>query len=102
MSVDHPPPTVRSQQHWLFTLVPAFPLVLLVLRLWFLSRQDMPTMLLLVQYVSPLGLVSALAITVIWVVPTAILVVRFLGSLLVVSVAGPFDIGRSLLAVTAL
>lgn len=102
MTVEHPPPTVRSQQHWLLTLLPAFPLVLLVLRLWFLSRQDMPTMLLLVQYVSPLGLISALVITVIWVVPTVILVVRFLGYLLVVSVNSPFDTGRSLLAFTAL
>lgn len=93
-------PTVRSQQQWLLTLLPTFPLVLLVLRLWFLSRQDLPTMLLLVQHVSPLGMISALVITVIWVVPTAVLAVRLLGLLLVIS-ARPSDAARSLLAVAA-
>ncbi len=70
---------------WLLTLLPAFPLVLLVLRLWFLSRQDLPTMLLLVQYVSPLGMVSALVITLVWAAPVVVLAVRALGSLLDVS-----------------
>jgi hypothetical protein len=46
--------TARQTRQWVLTLLPAFP-VLLVLRLWQLSRQDMATMLLLVQYVSPLG-----------------------------------------------
>ena len=59
----------RAQLNWLLTVLPAFPLVLLVLRLWYLSRQDLPTMLLLVQYISPLGMISALFITLIWTVP---------------------------------
>jgi len=79
-----PAPPVRDRQ-WLLTLLPAFPLVLLVLRLWYLSRQDLPTMLLLVQYVSPLGLVSALLITLVWVLPVVVLTGRALGTLLVVS-----------------
>ena len=29
----------RSQLNWVLTALPAFPLVLLVLRLWYLSRQ---------------------------------------------------------------
>lgn len=90
----------RAQLNWLLTVLPAFPLVLLVLRLWYLSRQDLPTMLLLVQYISPLGMISALFITLIWTVPAVILVLRLLGGILLVST--PDDAGRSLLAVTAL
>lgn len=90
----------RSQLNWILTALPAFPLVLLVLRLWWLSRQDLPTMLLLVQYVSPLGMISALFITLIWTVPAVILVMRALGGILLVS--DPERAGRSLLAVSAL
>ncbi len=79
-------PAVRDQQ-WLLTLLPAFPLLLLVLRLWYLSRQNLQTMLVLVQYVSPLGLVSTLLITLVWIPPTLLLVSRALGALLQVSAA---------------
>lgn len=90
----------RAQLNWLLTVLPAFPLMLLVLRLWWLSQQDLPTMLLLVQYISPLGMISALFITLIWTIPAVILVLRVLGGILLVS--APADAGRSLLAVTAL
>jgi hypothetical protein len=86
----------------LFALLPAFPLVLLVLRLWYLSRQDLPTMLLLVQYVSPLGMISALFITLLWTMPAVVLVLRSLGGLLLVSQRDQAQAARSLLAVTAL
>jgi hypothetical protein len=89
---------VRNQQ-WLFTLLPAFPLILLVLRLFYLSRQNLQTMLLLVQYVSPLGLVSALMITLVWAGPVVVLVARALGALHRVSVPGET---RSWLARTSL
>ncbi|MCA2214797.1 hypothetical protein [Jidongwangia harbinensis] len=95
-----PPRRRRAQLNWLLTVLPAFPLALLVLRLWYLSRQDLPTMLLLVQYVNPLGMISALFITLIWTVPAVILVMRVLGGILLVST--PTEAGRSLLAVTAL
>jgi hypothetical protein len=95
-----PPRRRRAQLNWMFTVLPAFPLVLLVLRLWYLSRQDLPTMLLLVQYISPLGMISALFITLIWTVPAVILVLRSLGGILLVS--APDEAGRSMLAVTAL
>jgi hypothetical protein len=88
MAEAQPAPTARDRQ-WLLTLLPAFPLLLLVLRLWYLSRQDLPTMLLLVQYVNPLGLVSALLITLVWVLPVVVLVVRVLGLLLRASDPGP-------------
>ncbi|MFI5959044.1 hypothetical protein [Cryptosporangium sp. NPDC051539] len=84
----------RDQQ-WLLTALPAFPLLLLVLRLWYLSRQDLQTMLLLVQNVSPLGLIGSLLITLIWAPPVFILVGRALGGLLLVS---SIDAGRSWLA----
>ncbi|MFG1891543.1 hypothetical protein ACGFIR_27190 [Micromonospora sp. NPDC049051] len=80
------------------TLLPAFPVLLLVLRLWRLSRQDMPTMLLLVQYVSPLGLLSALLIALVWAFPLVVLVLTVLGRLLQVSSPDRFDPERSLLA----
>jgi hypothetical protein len=100
--VTAPPRRRRAQFNYLLTVLPAFPLVLLVLRLWYLSRQDLPTMLLLVQYVSPLGMISALFITLIWTVPAVILVLRALGGILLVSAPSQADATRSLLAVTAL
>jgi hypothetical protein len=81
-------PPVRDRQ-WLLSLLPAFPLVLLVLRLWYLSGQDVPTMLLLVQHVSPVGPVSALLITLLWVFPVVILVTAALGALLRASADDP-------------
>lgn len=85
IDLERPPKLRRSQLNWLLTALPAFPLALLVLRLWYLSRQDMPTMLLLVQNVSPLGMVSALVVTLIWAVPAVVLVVRTLGGIMLVS-----------------
>ncbi|GGK84954.1 hypothetical protein [Mangrovihabitans endophyticus] len=90
----------RAQLNWLLTVLPAFPLALLVLRLWYLSRQDLPTMLLLVRYISPLGMISALFITLLSAAPAFILVLRVLGGILLVS--APEQAGRSMLAVTAL
>jgi hypothetical protein len=97
-----PNPARHAQQNWLFAVLPAFPLVLLVLRLWYLSRQDVPTMLLLVQYVSPLGMISALFITLLWAAPAVVLVLRALGGLLLISARDRQQVTRSLLAVTAL
>ncbi|MFJ8579664.1 hypothetical protein [Micromonospora sp. NPDC093277] len=91
-------PGAQQGQQWLLTLLPAFPVLLLVLRLWQLSRQDMPTMLLLVQYVSPLGLLSALLIALVWAFPLLVLGTGVLGSVLRVSAPERFDPDRSLLA----
>jgi hypothetical protein len=77
-------PAPRNQE-WLFTLLPAFPIVLLVMRLWYASRQDTQTLLLLVQHVSPLGLLSTVLLTAMWVVPVVVLALRALGSLYRVS-----------------
>jgi hypothetical protein len=81
-------PPARDRQ-WLLSLLPVFPIVLLVLRLWYLSGQDLPTMLLLVQHVSPVGPVSALLITLLWVFPVAVLVTAALGALLRASAPDP-------------
>jgi hypothetical protein len=88
--VPHPPPgpPARDRQ-WLLSLLPVFPLVLLVLRLWTLAGQDVPTMLLLVQHVSPVGPVSALVITLLWVFPVVVLVAGALGALLRASAHDP-------------
>ncbi|MEU8332478.1 hypothetical protein [Micromonospora sp. NPDC048839] len=88
----------RQAQQWLLTLLPAFPVLLLVLRLWQLSHQDMSTMLLLVQYVSPLGLLSALLIALVWAFPVVVLAFGVLGRLLRLSAPDRFDPERSLLA----
>ncbi|MBN6034074.1 hypothetical protein [Amycolatopsis sp. 195334CR] len=56
-----------------------------MLRLWHLSRQDLHTMLLLVQNVGPLDLVSSLVITLMWVPPVFLLGGHALGLLYVVS-----------------
>ncbi|AEV87500.1 hypothetical protein ACWT_6488 [Actinoplanes sp. SE50] len=90
----------RAQLNWLLTVLPAFPLMLLVLRVWYLSRQDLPTMLLMVQYINPLGMISALFITLSWAIPAVILILRVLGGILLVS--NPGDAGRSPIAVAAL
>lgn len=55
-------------------------------------------MLLLVQYVSPLGLLSALLIALVWAFPLVVLVFGVLGYLLRVSAPDRFEPERSLLA----
>ncbi|GAA2854737.1 hypothetical protein GCM10010517_12800 [Streptosporangium fragile] len=72
-------------QEWLLALLPAFPLVLLVMRLWYASRQDTQTLLLLVQTISPLGMLSAVLLTTVWVLPALVLGGRLLGTLYWVS-----------------
>gem|GEM_PF-6224128 len=68
-------------QEWFLTLLPVFPIVLLVTRLWYASRQDTQTLLLLVQTISPLGLLSAVLLTTVWVLPVVVVGGRLLGTL---------------------
>ncbi|SDD35502.1 hypothetical protein [Actinokineospora iranica] len=75
---------VRGFQ-WTLTLLPAFPIVLLVLRLWQLSGQDLNTMLLLVQHVHALELASSLVISLLAVPPAILLTAHLLGLLSLVS-----------------
>lgn len=70
---------------WVLALLPVFPVLLLVLRLWVLSRQNLATMLLLVQQVNPLALASALVFTLAWVPPMVALTGCVLGLLQLVS-----------------
>jgi hypothetical protein len=92
-----PRPPGRGGQ-WVLALLPAFPILLLVLRLWVLSRQDLATMLLLVQQVNPLGLASALVLTLAWVPPVVVLAGRLLGLLQLASQPGRADLPASWLA----
>ncbi|GLW08623.1 hypothetical protein Misp01_37530 [Microtetraspora sp. NBRC 13810] len=71
----------RRNQEWILTLLPAFPLGLLILRLWYASRQDTQTLLLLAQHVSPLGMLSVVLLTTMWALPAVVLVGRLLGPL---------------------
>lgn len=81
-----PVPAVEERGfQWTLTLLPAFPIVLLVLRLWHLSKQDQNTMLVLVQNVGPLDLVSSLVISLMWVPPLMLLTGHALALLYVVS-----------------
>jgi hypothetical protein len=66
-------------------LLPAFPLLLLVLRVWYLARQDLQTMLLLLQSANPLGLIASLLISQLWALPAIVLLLRALFLLLLVS-----------------
>ncbi|MBI4942725.1 MAG: hypothetical protein HY830_18445 [Actinobacteria bacterium] len=66
----------QPERAWLLTLLPSFPIVLLVLRVWFLARQDVETMALLLQSASPLGLVSALLVSLVWAGPALLLGIR--------------------------
>lgn len=89
-SEDFPPRLRRGRAaprnlEWLLAVLPAFPLVLLVLRLWYAGRQDTQTLLLLVQHVSPLGLLSSVLITGMWIIPAAVLLLRVLSALYLVS-----------------
>jgi hypothetical protein len=74
-----------ANRQWLWAALPAIPLILLALRLWLLSRGELQTMLLLIQYVSPLGMVTMLFVALIWILPAVVLTVRVLSALLVVS-----------------
>ncbi|WP_084779722.1 hypothetical protein [Planobispora rosea] len=74
-----------GHQQWIFAMLPAFPLALLVVRLWYASRQDTQTLLLLVQHVSALGLLTAVLLTTLWVLPALVLTGRVLGTLYRVS-----------------
>ncbi|GAA3445263.1 hypothetical protein [Planomonospora venezuelensis] len=77
----------HGNQQWMFAMLPAFPLALLVVRLWYASRQDTQTLLLLVQHVSALGLLTAVLLTTLWVLPALVLTGRALGTLYRVSTA---------------
>ncbi|MCG8915864.1 hypothetical protein L6E12_08700 [Actinokineospora sp. PR83] len=78
---------------WALTLLPAFPIILLVLRLWELSSRDLNTMLLLVQNVHALELASSLVISLLEVPPAVLLVAHLLGLLSLVS-SGPGHASR--------
>lgn len=85
----------QRNQEWVLTLLPAFPLVLLVMRLWYASRQDTQTLLLLVQYVSPLGLLTTVLLTLVWVLPAVVLAGRVLGPLYRLSTRRSFWVARA-------
>ncbi|MFB9710097.1 MULTISPECIES: hypothetical protein [Streptosporangium] len=90
--------TSREQprnQEWLLALLPAFPLLLLTMRLWYASRQDTQTLLLLVQNVSPLGLLTAVLLTTVWILPALVLSGRMLGALYWISTRGWTGADRS-------
>ena len=92
LTVERRPPT--GDRGWVFALLPGFPLLLLVLRVWFLAGQDPQIMLVVLQNANPLGLFASLFFTVMWVVPAAVLTLRVLFLMLL----GSGVPGRSLLA----
>ena len=85
LTVERRPPT--GERAWLLTLLPGFPLLLLVLRVWYLSRQDLQTMLIVLQSANPLGLIASLLISLLWALPAMVLLLRALYLLLLVSEA---------------
>ena len=85
LTVERRPPS--GERAWLLTLLPAFPLLLLVLRVWYLARQDLQTMLLVLQSANPLGLIASLLISLLWALPATVLLLRVLYLMLLVSEA---------------
>jgi hypothetical protein len=89
--VDPAPAPAESrasgERAWLLALLPAFPLLLLVLRVWYLARQDLQTMLMVLQSANPLGLIASLLISLIWAIPLLVLLFRVHYLLLLVSLA---------------
>jgi len=83
LTVERRPPS--GERAWLLSLLPGFPLLLLVLRVWYLSRQDLQTMLMVLQSANPLGLIASLLISLIWALPAMVLSLRVLFLLLLVS-----------------
>jgi hypothetical protein len=83
LTVERRPPS--GERAWLFTLLPTFPLLLLVLRVWYLARQDLQTMLLVLQSANPLGLIASLLISLLWAIPAIVLLLRVFFLLLLVS-----------------
>ncbi|WP_051751294.1 hypothetical protein [Streptosporangium amethystogenes] len=81
MKTDRRVRDAPRNQEWFLTLLPVFPIVLLVMRLWYASRQDTQTLLLLVQTISPLGMLSAILLTTVWVLPVVVVGGRLLGTL---------------------
>ncbi|ACU37431.1 hypothetical protein KCV87_02370 [Actinosynnema pretiosum subsp. pretiosum] len=79
----------RDASQWTLALVPAFPIVLLVLKLWHLSGKDLNTMLLLVQNVHPVELATSLVFSLLEVPPAIVLVAHALGLLSLVSGGRP-------------
>jgi hypothetical protein len=81
--------TATGDRQWLYFLLPTVPLLLLMLRIWHFSNQNIDTTQLVIQDINPIGLIAALLMTLAWVLPAAGLVVRLAGSLLRISVDDP-------------
>ena len=75
----------RPSNGWLTALLPSFPLVLLILRLWYLGRQDEQTMVLLLQTANPLSLLAGLLVELLWATPALVLAFRLLSLQLEIS-----------------
>lgn len=76
----------RGNGQWVLASLPLLPFVLLGARLWYLSKQDLQTTLLLIQEINPLGLITALVLSLIWLLPALLLAITLIGALLRVSV----------------
>lgn len=81
MSAARPVKAAPRNQEWLLALLPVFPFVLLAMRLWYAGRQDTQVLLLLLQNISPLGLLSTTLLASMWMLPALVLGGRLFGTL---------------------
>lgn len=83
LALERRPPT--GEREWALAFLPGFPLLLLVLRVWYLARQDLQTVLLVLASANALGLIAALLISFVWAAPALVLVLRMLHLMLLAS-----------------
>ncbi|MEV0622014.1 hypothetical protein AB0I81_52465 [Nonomuraea sp. NPDC050404] len=76
-------------KEWAIAISPGVPVVLLMLKVWYLSDYNAETTQLLIQHINPLALLSALSLAILWTVPTAVLVVRYIAASLKLVLAEP-------------
>ncbi|GAB2846094.1 hypothetical protein GCM10022221_51720 [Actinocorallia aurea] len=80
------PPAGGHRREWALALLPAVPLLLLTVRVWRISGENIDTTQLLIQNISPVAWGTALLLTLAWTLPAAVLVLRLVASLLRLSV----------------
>ncbi|GAA2213791.1 hypothetical protein GCM10009850_092540 [Nonomuraea monospora] len=83
------PAAEPQDRQWHIALLPAIPSLLLMLRIWYFSHESVDNAQLIVQHINPIGLITALLLTVLWLLPAATLGFRLAGSLLRLSVDEP-------------
>lgn len=76
----------RRDPQWALTLLSVLPLILLVGRIWLTSKGDPQTMLLLIQHLTPAGLVILVLSSLVWMAPIMVVSGRMLEAYRLISI----------------